>query len=102
MHLSLNSKRIALGADYIKDVSAVFGNQNNMFSGGFSVQELQFAGLSLYNNTLQLLADDNHVGASYSYDNQSDMENRGELVINADLSRENGRLDALATSYYFR
>ena len=93
MNLSLNSKRIALGADYIKDVSAVFGNQNNMFSGGFSVQELQFAGLSLYNNTLQLLADDNHVGASYSYDNQSDMENRGELVINADLSRENGRLD---------
>lgn len=93
MDVSLNSKRIALGADYIKDVNASFGNSNDVFSGGLSAQEVQFAGLSLYNNTLLLLADDNHVGASYSYDNQSDMENRGELVINADLSRENDRLD---------
>lgn len=93
MNLLLNSKRIALGADFIKDISAGFGNQNGRFSGELSAKELQFAGLSLYNNSLQLLADDNHVGASYSYDNQSDMENRGEIVINADMSRERERLD---------
>lgn len=91
----LDSKRIALGANYIKDVTSSFDNLNDRFTGELSALESQFAGLTLSNNTLKLLADDNHVGASYSYDNQSDLANRGELVINADLSRTEDRLDAM-------
>ncbi|MBR2063630.1 MAG: translocation/assembly module TamB [Bacteroidales bacterium] len=95
MTATLDSKRIAIGNNYIKDVTASFDNLDDAFTGELSSQEAEFAGMILNNNSLKFLADDNHVGASYSYDNQSDLENRGELVINAALSREEERLDVL-------
>lgn len=93
LEATLDSKRIALGANYIKDVSSSFDNMGGNFSGEMSIQEVQFAGLTLNSNMLKFLTDDNHVGASYSYDNQSELENRGELVVNADISREGDRMD---------
>ncbi len=90
---SLNSKRLALGANYIKDVAFSADNINDNFSGELSVGELQFAGMALMNNSIKLLADNDHLGASYSFDNQSEMETRGEIVMTADLSREDERMD---------
>ncbi len=95
MKASLNSKRLAIGDNFIRDVSLGADNLNDSFNGDISVRELRFAGFTLANNSMKLLADDNHLGASYSFDNQSDPENRGELVMNADLMRESDRLDIL-------
>lgn len=95
MKATLDSKRIALGNNYIKDVTALFDNLGDTFSGEILSDEAELAGMILSNNSLRFLADDNHVGASYSYDNRSDLENRGEIVINASLSREDERLDVL-------
>lgn len=95
MDLSLDSKRIAIGGNYIKDVTASINNMNETFSGEISVQELMLAGMALNNNSVKMLADDNHVGASYSFENQNETADRGELVVNADLKRTDERLDVL-------
>ncbi len=95
MKATLNSKRLAIGNNYIKDVSLTADNANGNFSGEILSQEFQLAGIKLARNRMKFLADDNHLGTSYSFDNQSDPENRGELVLNADLSREDDRLDIM-------
>ena len=104
MTASLSSQRIAMGANYIKDVSAAMDNSGENFSGEIAADEIMFAGLSLENNSLKILADDNHVGASFSYDNSGDQDNHGELVVNGDLERENGifgvSIDILPSTLY--
>ena len=95
MDLSLDSKRIAIGGNYIKDVAAALDNRNDTFSGEISVQELMLAGMALNNNSVKMLADNNHVGVSYSFENQNETADRGEIVVNADLEREGERLDVL-------
>ncbi len=101
---SMNSKRLALGANYIKDVVLTTDNLNGNFSGDISVQEIQFAGFSLANNHIKFLADEDHLGASYSFDNQSEAENRGEIVMNAAFSRDDDilgiDLDLLPSALY--
>jgi len=101
---SLNSQRIALGAQYIKDIKARFDNKNDSFNGELSASEAVFSGLTLNDNLLKILADDNHFGLSYSYDNHSELENRGELVINGTTARDNGvpaiSIDILPSSLY--
>ncbi len=98
----MNSKRLALGDNYIKGVMFQADNYDGVtedheghFIGELHADEFKFAGISLANNSLKLLADNNHLGASYSFDNQSEQENRGEIVLNADLSREDNLLNIM-------
>ena len=39
-------------------------------------------------NLLQLHANDNHIGAGFSFDNHSENETKGELIINGKVSKE--------------
>lgn len=87
----LISQRIALGTQYIKDISASLNNSENALSGEINASEIEIAGLTLNDNSLKLLADDNRFGASYSYDNHSELENRGEFVINGAIGREDDK-----------
>ncbi len=91
----LSSKRLAIGANYLKNVYLDIDNMNDgeNLIGELAAQELEFAGIRLENNSVKILVDNNHIGASYSFENQSETENFGEIVMNAGLSRENGRLD---------
>ncbi len=104
MTASLNSQRLAIGDNYIKDVRLSSDNLNDSFSGDLTVQELRFAGFSLANSHLKFLADGNHLGASGSFDNQSELENRGEIVLNAAMTRDEGllgiKLDLLPSAVY--
>ncbi len=93
MKAALNSQRLAIGDNYIKDVRFSADNMNNDFSSELSAQEFMFAGFSLANNMVKILADDNYIGASYSFENEGEHENRGEFVVNAGLSRINDELN---------
>jgi hypothetical protein len=42
----------------------------------------------LSDNNVKLLVDDDHVGVAYRYENNSELENRGEFIIHGDLSRD--------------
>ncbi len=93
MSASLNSKRLAIQDNYIRNVSMKADNFEDSVNGDLSSEEFRFAGVTLTNNYMKVLADDNHLGASYSFENESDLENRGEIVLNAGFSREDDRLD---------
>ena len=102
---TLNSQRIAMKANNFRDIRFRADNLNGNFSGEMTSETGVLAGFTLNDNLLKFLADDNHIGLSYSYDNHSDMENRGELVVNGDLSREDGELGVgislLPSTLYF-
>ncbi len=85
---SLNSQRVAMGRQYIKDIAATFSNSDDSFHGVMTSTEIQAATLKLSDNTFRIFADDNHIGAGYSYDNRGELENRGEFIVRGDLSRD--------------
>ena len=49
---------------------------------------MKAASMTLRDNSLQILADDNHLGAGYRFDNQDELVNNGELIVVGDLSRD--------------
>lgn len=94
MKTEMMSQRLALGADNLQDIKAYLDNHNGKFSGEITSNQADIAGFTFKDNSIQLLADDNHFGLRYSYDNKGEMENRGELVINGNLSRQDDVLNA--------
>ena len=90
---TLNSQRIAMRANNFQNITAAIDNLNGIFRGEFTSGQAELGGFILNDNNLNFIADDNHIGLSYSYDNHSNMENRGELVINGELSREDEELN---------
>ena len=84
---SLASQRIAFGSQFLKDLTFDFNNNDGSFSGELNSEEIELATLTLSDNSLRILADDDHIGLGYTYDNQSELENRGEFFVHGDLSR---------------
>ena len=89
----LNSQRIAFQTQYIKDLTLEFDNNDDSFNGELNSEVTEIATLQLHDNSLRILADDNHIGLGYTYDNQSELENRGELFVHGDLTRNNDNID---------
>ncbi len=90
---SLNSQRIAFKKQYLKDISLNINNNDDALNGELTGSELKVATLKLNDNSIRLLADDNHIGVGYTYDNNSELENRGEFIIHGDLSRNDGDVE---------
>lgn len=88
LNASLNSQRIAFKKQYLMDISLNLNNNDDMISGELSGSELKVATLKLSDNSVKFLAEDDHIGVGYSYENDSELENKGEFVIHGDLSRD--------------
>ena len=86
---SLNSGRLAFKKQYLKGLSAQVNNLDDNLNGDLVCNEIQVASLKLSDNHLQIYANDNHIGTGYTYDNHSELENRGEFVIHGDIERQN-------------
>ena len=89
----LNSQRIAFQTQYIKDLTLEFDNNDDSFNGKLNSEVIEIASLQLHDNSLRILADDNHIGLGYTYDNQSELENRGEFFVHGDLARKDDNID---------
>ena len=89
---NLNSGRVAFKRQYLKGLSAKISNKDDNLNGDITCNEVQVASLKLSDNHIQIYANDNHIGTGYTYDNHSDLENRGEFIIHGDLARENDTL----------
>ena len=98
LNASLNSQRIAFKKQYLMDISLNLNNNDDMISGELSGSELKIATMKLSDNSLKFLAEDDHIGVGYSYENDSELENKGEFVIHGDLSRD---ADGLAMDVKF-
>jgi len=103
---NLKSRRLAYREQYVKNIEFTFDNGNGSFNGDASGEELNVAGMLAKNNRIKIFADNDHVGAGFSYENPGDLENKGELVAFTDLSRTDDgtvtyRIGLLPSSLYF-
>ena len=100
----LTSNRIAFGRQYIKGVNAYLDNRDDRISGSLESEEIMVASRTILDNRLTLLADDNRMGMKFSFDNHSELENRGELILNGILSRDSQgaglEIDVLPSAVY--
>ena len=83
----VQSQRLAIGEQFMKDFTFDFRNDSTGLSGEMRSETINVATLSLKNNSFKLFANDNHIGAGYTYDNQGELVNRGEFYILGDLVR---------------
>lgn len=90
----LNSGRIAFRKQYMKGLTARFDNLEESFNADLKCDEIMVASVKLSDNTLQAHADDNHLGIGFTYDNHSELINRGEFILSSTFSRdEDGMLE---------
>ena len=86
---SLTSPRIAYRQQFMmRHIDARFDNNDNSILGEITCDTIKVSTLDLISNRFHLLVHDNHIGAEYEYDNNTEPVNRGEFVVNGDLSRD--------------
>jgi len=88
MKAEISSGRIAYKRNYMKGVSLDFDNAGNALRGQLKCDEIAASSIRMNDNILNIHIDDNHLGAGFSFDNHSESETRGELIINGNVSRE--------------
>ena len=101
----LTSGRLAYQDKYLRDVSLTVDNAGSAVQADLVTPSLYLPGFELKGNRLSLFANEDHLGLSYSFDNEADMETRAELLLGADLSREGKELavdaQVLPSNFYF-
>lgn len=91
--VSMKSPRLAMGKSYLKNLNFTFDNKNGSLNGAVSSSELSTSSLSFLNNNIMLYAKDNQVGVGVTYDNETDLADKGEIYLSGCLSRDrSGRL----------
>ena len=85
---SLKSKRIALKGHFVKNIDISVDNYSERLTGEVTCDSVKVSTISLVNDRLELLAHENHIGARYEYDNDSEPSNRGEIVVTGEVGRD--------------
>jgi len=83
----VRSQRIALGSKYLKDVNLSLNNYDSSLNALLQSNELSIGGLVLKDDRINFHADDNALGLSYTFDNGTELENKGELFLSGVLGR---------------
>ncbi len=92
MTADLTSGRIAYRKQYLKGLTATIDNSDESLNADVNCDEIMVATMKLSDNMLQAHADDDHLGIGYTYDNHSELQNRGEFILSGDFKRENDGL----------
>ena len=85
---NISSGRFAFKKNYMKGFSMTVDNLGSTLNGIATCSEISAASLIMNDNILQLHANDNHIGAGFSFDNHSESETKGEFIVNGKVSRE--------------
>ncbi|MBE6250252.1 MAG: hypothetical protein E7111_01215 [Bacteroidales bacterium] len=86
MTVNLNSGRMAVRRNYLKGIDMTLDNLNQVLKGEIHCQEASIADIQVTDNLIQLYANDNRIGAGYSFDNHTDNETSGEFIVNGQIS----------------
>ena len=89
----LNSGRLAYKKQYLKGLAVDFNNLSNNITGSITSDEIQISSIKLNNTRLGVFSKDNHIGAGFTYNNDEELENHGQLVVHSKLNRTNGGLN---------
>ncbi len=85
----IESPRLAYKEQYLKNVKAKINNKDSSMRANLESSEARFLTMILKKNDLNLFARDNRLGLSYTYNNEGELENKGEFYARGDLSRTN-------------
>ena len=84
---TVKSSRIALGKNYLRNIDLAFDNKGGSLNGAMTGTELALAGMLFKNDHLSFFASDNHAGFGYSFDNNGDLADKGEIYLSGELDR---------------
>ncbi|MBR1926162.1 MAG: translocation/assembly module TamB domain-containing protein [Bacteroidales bacterium] len=84
---SVKSSRIALGKNYLRNIDLAFDNKGGSLNGAMTGSELALGGMVFRNDHLSIFASDNHIGLGYSFDNNGDFADKGEIYLSGELGR---------------
>ena len=88
VNAELTSGRIAYKKEYLKGLAVDFNNLNNNITGNITSEEIQISSIKLNNTRVGIFSKDNHIGAGFTYNNDEDLENHGQLVVHSKLDRK--------------
>ena len=94
---NVTSGRLALGTRYLKDFRMNFDNLNNAFRAEVTGSAINLGGIELRDDHLELMADDDRINLSYTFDNQTGEASKAELRLTGDLSRDADGLAVVAS-----
>lgn len=84
---NVKSGRIALNDKFLRNIVFRAGNAEGPLTGELTADELYASPLHINSNSLQLLAEKDHIGLGFTFDNNSDETNKGEFYITGDLRK---------------
>ena len=84
----MTSERLAYKKNYLKGLKATFSNAGDELEGILECDEIKAATITLSDNNLNILVNNDHIGMKLAYDNHSEAVNKGEFIIHGDLSRD--------------
>ena len=103
---SVRSGRLAYSGKYVKDFRMDFNNAGGVLSAEGYGSEISLSGALLQDNHITLFADDNHIGAGFTFDNGDEDSTRAEIYLSGDLSRGSEGLEitgsALPSNFYYQ
>ena len=100
MKAALTSGRIAYRDKYLKGISLKIDNPDGSLEGLMHAEEIMCSPIKARSSRLKVFARRDSLGASFSYDNATELENRGELFLEGQLYRDAN--DSLAVRAGFK
>ena len=88
---SLLSGRIAMGDNYAKELDAVITNVDSTLRADINIGEIELATMVANDNSLSVAAQKDSLSIGVAYGGSS--ENRGNIILNGKLERNEGRID---------
>ncbi len=96
----LNSGRLALREQYIKDLRLHADNANEALTGEITSSAIALSpGARLSNNRLTFHADNNKLGLGYSFDNEEEEDTRAEFFATGELAQTQQGLSITARAH---
>jgi len=89
---NLVSPRIALGNNYFRRMTFNADNSEGRLMGKLNSQEIRLGGMRFLDGEVSLFADDNAVGAGFTYDNKTPQRNQGEIYLTGNIGRNGDTL----------
>lgn len=86
---SVKSPRVALNKNFLKDIDLSVNNRDSSMNASVSCSAISVSGLNLLSDNLILYAKKDGFGAGFTYDNGTDLANKGEFYLTGRLGRNN-------------
>lgn len=83
----LKSPRIAMGRNYLKDLNLTLDNKEGSLNGVVSSSEIAVSSVGFLEDNIMLYAKDDHIGIGMTYDNGTEIADRGEIYLTGEFER---------------